>query len=558
MAGRLDNETRFRGLAISPGRIVSRVCLFRQSLHEVVPDYHVSEDAREQERQRLREAVAAVTQRLDGLRDVVRERVGPAEAEIFSVQRLILEDPALAERLDAAIDDGHNAEVAVQQVFETYESRLRELEDGYQAERASDLGELKRRLLDRLVQTTSSFACQSEPHCQRGKGRIVVTEELTPSLALELDAEEIHGLVTERGGLTSHAAIVARGLGVPAVSGIPHIQDLVACGTEMLVDGYSGEVVVWPSRETLARTPAGKVTVTDRPVRPVEGLRVMANISTADEVDLALEHHAEGVGLYRTEMEFFAAGRLLTEHEQAERYGHVVRALDGLPVAFRLLDLGGDKPSPLFEFPEEDNPALGLRGMRYLLAHPDLLQQQARAMARAAREGPVQIMYPMVTGLDQFRQARALVEEALRDAGGGRIEHGPMFEVPSAALEAEALLAEADFASIGSNDLLQYLFAVDRNNVHVAGDYMPDQPVFWDLLERLVRAARKAGVPISICGELAADPAHVGRLLALGFETASVSVRLIPGTRRAARQALQERNAPCPNTQVPSRSKANP
>jgi len=389
MTGRLNSETRFRGLAVSPGMVVARVCLFRQVLHENVPDYHVAGEAKDEEKQRLQEAVKAVAGRLEGLQEVVRQRVGKAEAEIFSVQRMILRDPALQEQLTGAIDRGRNAEVAVKQTFEAYESRMLELESGYQNERAGDMGELKRRLLGQLVQTTSAFACENEPHCQRGKGRIVVTEELAPSVALELDTDDVRGLVTERGGATSHAAILARGLGIPAVSGVPHVHDLLACGTEVLLDGDSGEVVVWPSEETLAGVRVHVPAETSGPAGPVEGLRVLANLSVAEEVEIARRHEAEGVGLYRTEMEFFAAGRLLNEQEQAERYARVVRAMAGRPVALRLLDLGGDKPSALFEFPEEDNPSLGLRGLRYLLTHPDLLATQARALARASREGPI-------------------------------------------------------------------------------------------------------------------------------------------------------------------------
>ena len=543
MAPRLNTETEFRGLAVSPGQVMARVCLFRQALHENVPEYRVAGEAKKEERHRLQEAVAVVLDRLEGLQEVVRDRVGPAEAEIFSVQRAILEDPALESQLMDAVDQGRNAEVAVKQTLEAYETRMRELDSDYQSERAGDLGELKRRLLGQLVQTTSAFACENEPYCQRGKGRIVVTEALTPSLALELNSDDIRGLVTERGGATSHAAILARGLGIPAVSGVPHIHDLVACGTEVLLDGDAGEVVVWPSEATMAGVQVRVPAKVEGPAEPVEGLRVLANLSIAEEADLADRHQAEGVGLYRTEMEFFAAYRLLDEDAQADRYGRVVRAMAGRPVAFRLLDLGGDKPSHLFEFPDEENPSLGLRGLRYLLNHPDLLKTQARALARASREGPVQVMYPMVTGSAQFERARALFREAVRDLAAGRIEHGPMFEVPSAVLEADALLAEADFASVGSNDLLQYLFAVDRNNVHVASDYVPDQPVFWQVLEDVARAAREAGVPLSICGELAAEPAYIGRLMALGYRTVSVSVRLIPSIRRAARESLMQKGS---------------
>jgi len=542
-AGRLNAETHFQGLAVSPGTAVGRVCLFRQTVHEQVPEYTVSGEALDQERERLRKAVAAVAERLDALKEAVRERVGPAEAEIFSVQRLILMDPVLEAQFMAAIDEGRNAEVAVQQTLETYERRLLELERTYQSERASDIGELKRRLLGELCETTSAFVCASESYCQRGRHRIVVTAELAPALALELDADDILALVTDRGGVTSHAAILARALGVPAVSGIPHIHDLVGCGTEMVVNGDTGEVIVWPNPATVERARAQVRAVPRTPVPPVEGLEVMANISLAEEAEVARRHRAEGIGLYRTEMEFFAAGRVLDEDEQTERYRRVVRAMAGWPVTFRLLDLGGDKPSPLFDFPPEENPSLGLRGLRYLLAHPHLLQAQARALARASRDGPVRVMYPMVTALEQFRRARRLFEEATAGMTTGRIEHGPMFEVPSAVLEAPALLAEADFASIGSNDLLQYLFVVDRNNEHVAADYRPDQPVFWQVLRDLVRAADEAGRPLAICGEMAADPQYLDRLIAIGIRTVSVSVRLIPGVRRAIRNARQGEDA---------------
>ena len=283
------------------------MCLFRQAVHEDIPEYRVSAEAREQERERLRKAVATVAERLESLKQTVRERVGPAEAEIFSVQRLILEDPALEDQFMAAIDEGRNAEIAVQRTLETYERRLLELESAYHSERASDIGELKRRLLGELCETTSAFICASEPYCQRGRQRIVVTEELTPALALELDAEDVLALVTERGGVTSHAAILARALGVPAVSGLPHIHDLVACGTEVLVNGDTGEVIVWPSPETVERFRAKVHAVPRTPVAPVAALTVMANISLAEEAEVARRHQAEGVGLYRTEMEFFAA-----------------------------------------------------------------------------------------------------------------------------------------------------------------------------------------------------------------------------------------------------------
>jgi len=236
-----------------------------------------------------------------------------------------------------------------------------------------------------------------------------------------------------------------------------------------------------------------------------------------------------------------ASGHLLDEDEQLARYADVVKAMDGAPVHFRLLDIGGDKPSPLFDHPHEENPSLGLRGSRFLLARPDLLRTQARALTRLAATHEVYVMYPLVIDLEQFRRLRQLFDEVTADLPKGRLHHGVMFEVPSACLQARELLAEAEFGSIGTNDLVQYLFAVDRNNERVAEDYTFDRPVFWRILEDLVRAAKETGRPLSICGEMAADTRYTPRLLELGIQTVSVSARHIPGVRRAAKETLATR-----------------
>jgi len=540
MAGGIVSETRFSGLAISPGMAVGHACLFRQGSSDRIPDYQVSGDARDREKGRLRRAAEIVGEHLEALRKVVAARLGPAEAEIFKAQEMILKDPALDARILETVDDGHNAEWAVVHAFEAYEKRLREVDSAYMNERASDLAEVKRRLLDVLCDTNPSFQCASEPKCQRGMPRVVVTEELAPSLAIELKPDEIRGIVTARGGITSHAAILARALGIPAVSGISHIHELIRCGTEVIVNGDTGEVVVQPTKRSVAAVEPA-VRVFAAPTEPLDGLRVMANIGVASDVTEARAMKAEGIGLYRTELEVVASGRLLGEEEQLARYADVLRAMDGAPVHFRLLDIGGDKPSPLFDHPREENPSLGLRGSRFLLARPDLLRTQARALTRLAAKREVHVMYPLVIDLEQFRRLRRLFDEVTADLPKGRLRHGVMFEVPSACLEARELLAEAEFASIGTNDLVQYLFAVDRNNERVAEDYTFDRPVFWRILEDLVRAAKETGRPLSICGEMAADTRYTPRLLELGIQTVSVSARHIPGVRRAAKETLATR-----------------
>jgi len=537
-----NKETRFAGLPISPGVVVAPVCLFRQSRHNELPAHEVSQEGPDRERQRLKQALQTVTDRLEGLQKTVAERIGEAEAGIFAAQKMILADPVLGGQMDEILAGGLNAETAVLQTLDAYESQLLEIDDAYLKERASDLGELKRRLLDVLCDTRPAFQCESNPNCRRGSDRIVITEELTPTATLEMETDRLLGFVTEHGGRTSHAAILARALGIPAVSGIGGIHDLVPCGTEVLLNGYTGEVVVLPSAETKSRALGGAgPAAAPAPAEPVESLQVLANISLASEVDEALAMKAEGVGLYRTEFEFFAADRLLSEDEQLERYARVVAAMAGRRVYFRLLDVGADKTSPAFELPEEGNPSLGCRGARLLLARPELLRDQARALVRASRVGPVHVMYPMIADLAQFGRLRRLFDEATADLSGGDVYHGVMFEVPSACLGADELLEAADFASIGSNDLVQYLFAVDRNNECVAHDYHADRAVFWRLLGDLVAAADRASKPLSICGELAADVACTAKLLEIGIRTVSVSARYIAPVRWAAADATAER-----------------
>jgi len=406
----------------------------------------------------------------------------------------------------------------------------------------ADIGEVRRRLLDVLGNMNPSLQCSDQAHCQRGRNRIIVAEELTPSLTTELERDRILGFVTERGGPTSHAAILARALGIPAVSGIKGIHGQLSCGTELLINGDTGEVIVWPSDSTIRRLRAsqGVVVHTPEPVAPVSAVTVMANISRAADVHDALAMRAEGVGLYRTEFEFLAAGRMLNEAEQLECYTSVVQVFDGQPVYFRLLDIGADKTAPFFGLHREENPALGLRGSRLLLARPELLRPQARALARASAHHPIHVMYPMVVDIDQFLELRRLFNEAVADIPTGRILHGLTFEVPSACLQARELLDLADFASVGTNDLVQYLFAVDRNNEQVAHDCVPDRPILWSLLGQIAQAASETHTPLSVCGELAGDPSFLPQLMRLGIRAVSVSPRRIPDVRLAAKSPVSE------------------
>ncbi len=529
-------ETCFSGLAISEGVVGGRACLADEARHSWLPNYCVTGKGKERERLRLEEAIATASRQIDVLVCDIGDRLGQAQAEIFKVQKMILQDPKVRFQMaEVLAADGVCAEVAVSRTLSVCETRIRDLQTDYISERATDVGEARCRLLDALRATSPTLRCAGEWHCQRGRNRIVVAEELTPSLTMELDTKRIVGFVTERGGPTCHAAILARALGIPAVSGIDNVHSLILCGTSVLVNGDTGEVIVWPSAESLSRYTAD-VDGTAQPVatvEPVAQLEVLANISLSSEVADVLEMKGEGIGIYRTEFEFLAAGRLLNEDEQFERYAFVVKKMNGLPVTARLLDVGGDKALPFLDLPAEPNPNLGLRGARLLLARPELLRTQARALARASAHGRVQVLYPMIVDREQFLALKRIFVESISDLPAKNVKHGVMFEVPSACLQAEEIMEVADFASIGTNDLLQYLYAVDRDNELVARDYDPDKPALWSLIKNLVRAADKIGRPLSVCGEAVADPTHIKRFMDAGIRTASVSTRLIPQLRLA-------------------------
>ena len=529
-----QRETRLQGVPLSDGVAVARVCLFNESRHSNLPLYKVSGDGIEREHARVDRAREIARTNLETVRDKVSQTIGLPEAGIFEAQIMILQDPQLIEKVESMITaDGVNAETAVATILDEYETRLQAVDDEYIRERASDFGEVKRRLLDELRNMRPSVQC-SEAHCQRGRNRIIVADELTPQLTVDLDTGHTMGFVTESGGRHAHAAILARALGIPAVSGLPNIRNRVACGAEILVNGTTGEVILWPRERTVLECHAATTSDLIRrpqPVDPVEGFCVMANISLATEAHDAMAMNAEGIGLYRTEIELIAGGKADSEDELFECYRSVLETMDGRSVAYRLFDIGSDKTLPNLRLPSETNPALGLRGARLLIQRDDLLRTQARALARVAALAPIRVLYPMIVDRDQFLRLKELFLDATRDIPHGGIQHGIMLEVPSACLQARKLLAVADFASVGTNDLTQYLFAVDRDNPHVSADYNPGHPILWDLLTQLAAEAEAAGKPLAVCGEVAGDPAYVPKLMAAGIRSVSVSARMISSVR---------------------------
>lgn len=531
---KIKEETVLRGIVLSEGISLAKICLFNQNRHKNLPIYKIDEDDITYERKRFLKACEMAEQDMDDIIINVAKKIGASESKIFEAQKMIINDPAIKDEIKELIGAKRiNAENAINTVFDKYEEKLSGIDSEYLSERASDIGEIKRRLLDVLSNINPEFQCAGEEYCQKGRDRIIVAQELTPGLTVNIDIEHIMGFITEHGGKLSHAAILAKALGIPAVSGIKNIHSLISCGTEVLIDGNNGKIIVWPSdktKEEYGECECGKDRK-EKIVDPVPGLRILSNINTSKDVDEAIRMKAEGIGLYRTEFEFITKGMLLTEDEQFKVYSEVVKRMDGKPVYFRALDIGGDKAAHFFELPKEENPYLGLRGSRYLLERNEIFKIQARALARSSVFGNVNIMYPMIIDADQFLKLKGIFNDAVKDIETGEIKHGVMFEVPSACFDADELLNLADFGSIGTNDLIQYMYAVDRNNEYVAYDFKPERNSFWKLIKLIVESAKRNEKPLSVCGELASDYNYVKKFTNAGVNLISVSPRLIPGIR---------------------------
>ncbi len=534
----------FKGLAINSGKVSAPVCLYSAEAHRSVKEYelHSDEDVRN-ELERFTSALAGCSDELDRIYSRVAKGVGQTEAEIFLTQKHIMNDPAIVKAIEEGVRQGRkNIEAVIADTYRSYEEKFAQVDDEYLRERSTDIGEIRRRLLDHLHNTRPGFKCQGQAHCTRGKNRIIVAEELTADMMVRMNLESVLGIVTERGGTSSHAAVIARSVGVPAVSGVHGVMSMVECGTPVLVDGDEGRVFVNPTEEVIAElTPVDIAEASDVCLlMSPPGSEVMANASILEDVRYAAKVHADGIGLFRTEIQFMRADRLLSEDEQFDYYSQVAREMDGRPVAFRLIDVGGDKQLPFLRMQQEDNPSLGWRGARFLLGSPEIFATQVRALVRMSRQGRVRILFPMVIDAGQLKSLCDGVREIVVSSGGKaeNVELGAMFEVPSACIQADSILKQVDFASIGSNDLIQYLFAIDRNNELVSHDYNPEHPALWEVMRNLSRAASSAGKPLSICGEMAGREELPSRLWDIGIKSLSVSPRLIPRVRNELARRL--------------------
>lgn len=539
VGGEGDRLVALRGTAAAQGVAVGRVVQWRHM--DPGADAGVGDVA--EEHGRMERARLGARRQLLALQTRVREQADAAQAEILGVQLALLDDPSLMGDVRAAIDAGESAASAWQRVFNEQAERLQRLPDRQMAARAIDLHDVGVRVLHCLVGAPDRSAAMVPP------GTVLVADMLTPSELVAFEMSRVVGVCTVAGGATSHVAILAQSLGLPAVMGIDARALEVSDGTPALLDGTLGLLRLYPDADELERAAREKqaderrrladVAAADKPAVTRDGhrMRVLANLGNLDEVDQVARLGGDGVGLLRTEFLFVGRQAAPSEDEQAATYGEIARALGPeRPLVVRTLDVGGDKALAYLPMPPERNPLLGERGIHVLLEHEDLLRTQLRAILRASVHGRVAVLFPMVATLHDWRAARLVLDEERARLGVAAVPAGIMVETPSAALLADHFAREVDFFSVGTNDLAQYALAMDRTHPRLAPHADALDPAVLRLIAQTTRAARLQGRPVDVCGAAAADPQAVPILIGLGIERLSVNPVRLPAVKSQIRR----------------------
>ena len=540
-----DAEIRFEGIGVSPGIAVGGIHVVRDDLDEVVR-YRIEPSRIGDEIGRFEAALIQTRMQILEMQQRIAESIGAKDAAIFDAHLLVVEDRTLIDEVLRKLKtDLCNVEWAFQEVATRYAETLNKIDDPYLRERALDIQDVTKRVIRNLQgKAPKAFLSLSEPH-------ILVAHNLTPSDTASMSRESVLGIATDLGSRTSHAAILARSLNIPAVLGLHDITAKIETGQRVLLDGNDGWLIINPAPQTLARyreieSRRAKVAAQLKELRETtsttrDGRHIVlsANIELPEDVDAVAANGAEGIGLYRTEFLYLNRSTLPGEDEQYETYRKVAERVRPYPLIIRTFDLGGDKLANGADITDELNPFLGWRAIRFCLENHDIFSTQLRAILRASAVGNVKIMFPMISGLDELRRAVAVLEEckqqlrSLRIEMAERIEVGAMIEIPSAAICASALASEVDFFSIGTNDLIQYALAVDRVNEKIAYLYEPTHPAILRLLKMVADAAHANRMWVGVCGEMAGDVALVPLLLGLGMDELSAAATLVPRVKRA-------------------------
>lgn len=529
-----------KGIAGSAGYGVGKVVIISDAKPEYENRTITDTDA---EIKRYDDAVAAFTEKTHAMAEAMKESVGEHNAEILEGHILLLTDPGMDEITKGAIMSGTCAEAAFESTCDMFAGMFQMADDELTRQRATDIGDIKVRML-KILTGTPDVNISEVP-----AGTILVAEDLTPSMTAGIVKENVAGIITAVGGKTSHSAILARALEIPAVLSVDGIVDMVSDGMTAVVDGCDGICILDPSQEevdeyqekrekylsdkALLEVYRGKDTVT------ADGAKVhlYGNIGNPEDAKQVAACDGEGVGLFRTEFLFMGASELPSEEEQFRAYKAAAETMEGREVIIRTLDVGGDKDIPYLGLEKEDNPFLGFRAVRYCLQNKDSYRVQLRALLRASAFGDIKIMVPLVTCVDEIRSVKALVKELMAELDAENIAYnkdiqvGAMIETPAASLIADLLAKEADFFSIGTNDLTQYTMAVDRGNAKVAYLYSSYNPAVLRSMKNIIEAANAAGIMVGMCGEAAADPLLIPLLISFGLGEFSVSATSVLATR---------------------------
>lgn len=534
-------ELRFKGLGVSDGVVIGQVLRMHDGTQHVY-QWKIEPAEVAAERRRFRAAVRLASRQALAIKEQAEERFGKDRGYIFDAHLLLLEDGKLIGDVERFIDSERvNAEWALKVIGDRFLYLYSEMKDDYLRERGSDIEDVMRRLLLALS------GAQSEKH-ELAADAVVVAQDLLPSAVAELDLERTRALATDTGGWTSHTAILARGVGIPAVVGLRDFYRRAKTGDSIIVDATRSEVILHPSAATLERYQSEKATRAGRPRTPDQketgpvltkdgvAVTLRANVEVPSEFDAVARYGASGVGLYRSEFLLARRGGLVSEDEQRIAYEAVAKVAGDHGAVIRLFDLGGDNLREQFQEPEK-NPALGLRAIRFVLANEDVMREQVRAILRAAANGFLKIVLPMVADVSDVKRAQAIISDEarnLREAGLSfdAVSIGAMIEVPSAVFMADKIARIVDFFELGTNDLVQYTLAVDRGNDEVADWFRTLHPAVLHSIDQSLKAGRRAGIPVIVCGEMASTPAYVVLLVGLGATDLSMTPSAIPRVRR--------------------------
>jgi len=544
----VPQSSMLRGIAISSGIAHGEAFVLSSVDRILVPRRSVDVTEVDAEVARFNVAIGTAEKELLALRDDVAERVGASEGDIFAAQALVVRDHRLHGQVVAAVQQRKiNVEAALVDVIETFVRAFDRGSDPYLRERAADIRDIGRRILAALAKDDGQSVFEIPD------GSILVADELLPSATARFELSRVRALVTERGGKFSHTSILARSSRIPAVSGIRDARSKIKTGDQLIVDGMSGIVFANPDQSVrseyerleaeLSGYRAGLQESIDLPSVTLDGTAIplLANASKVSDTEAACLYRADGIGLYRTEFAFSIRGDFPSEEEQYQLWKRAAERIHPRKIVLRLLDVGGDKQLPYFSLPQARNPSLAQRGIRLLLKNPSVLKSQLRAFLRVSAEHPVSVLIPVVRGIEDVRATRVVLNQAMAELGAEgkafnpKIPLGAMIEVPSAAVLTAVLAKELDFFSLGTNDLVQYVLAADREDDTVDDYYQPLHPAVLRVIRFVADAARGAGRPLSICGEMAGDPSYARLLLGLGLREFSVA----PGEMLEVKNAIR-------------------